>query len=226
MVGASDWRYIGGIMKTLKQIVRPYNAVLLVLFAGFLLPVSAQSQEPEPLIVKAKGHGILSSLVDERKTTAALVVLRHDGTVMITVTADIQLLAEGTWKASASSPEEILLRITGGVLKGEMIGSGKLLLTSDRKSIKELRIDVTTIDGREIMVIFIGDESEAPEKGQESQAPFRAWLWLDELEEECARGCRYDADQSVGQFNCTTCRYGLTACRVPAPEYAPTLYCK
>jgi len=108
----------------------------------------------------AKGHGTISSVVDELKITSALVVLRPNGTALITVTADLQLQAEGTWKATASSPEEILLKVTGGVLKGEMTGSGKLLLTSDRKSIKELTINVTSTDGQEISVTFV---AEAPE---------------------------------------------------------------
>ena len=147
-------------MNTLKRVLRPYNAVLLVLFAGFLLPVSAQSQELESLIVTAKGHGKMSSVVDERKITSALVVLRQNGTVLITVTAELQLQAEGTWKATPSSPEEILLKITGGVLKGEMTGSGKLLLTGDRKSFKELTINAKLSDGQGVTVTFV---AEAPE---------------------------------------------------------------
>ena len=143
-----------------KQILRPWNAVLLVLFAGFLLPVSAQSQESESLIISARGHGKLSSVVDERKITSALVVLRPDGTVLITVTADLMLQAEGTWKATASSPEEIVLKITGGAVKGEVIGSGKLLLTSDRKSMKELMINVRSSDGQNISVTFVAEASE------------------------------------------------------------------
>jgi len=142
-----------------KQILRPYNAVLLVLFSGFLLPVSAQSGELESLIISAKGHGKLSSVVEERKINSALVVLRQDGTVLVTVTADLQLLAEGTWEATASSPDEIVLKITGGAVKGEFIGSGKLLLTSDRKSMKELTINVRSSDGQEISVTFV---AEAP----------------------------------------------------------------
>jgi len=143
-----------------KRILRSYNAVLLVLFAGFLLPVSAQSGDSESQIISANGHGQLSSVVDERKITSALVVLRQNGTVLITVTADLQLQAEGTWKATASSPEEIVLKITGGAVKGEMTGAGKLLLTSDRKSMKELTINVTSSDGQEISVTFV---AEAPE---------------------------------------------------------------
>lgn len=143
-----------------KRILRPYNAVLLVLLAGFLLPVSAQSQESESLIIKAKGHGKLSLVVDERKITSALVVLRQNGTALITVTADLLLQAEGTWKAAASSPEEIDLKITGGAVKGEVIGAGKLLLTEDRKSMKELTIDVRSSDGMQISVTFVAEASE------------------------------------------------------------------
>lgn len=148
-----------------KRILRPYNAVLLMLLAGFLLPVYAQSQESESLIIKAKGHGKMSSVVDERKITSALVVLRQNGTVLVTVTADLQLQAEGTWKATASSPEEIVLKITGGAVKGELIGSGKLLLTEDRKSMKELTVNLRSSDGQDISVTFVA-ESPEPSKAR------------------------------------------------------------
>jgi len=133
---------------------------LLLLLAGFLLPASAQSGESESLIISAKGHGKLSLVVDERKITSALVVLRQNGTVLITVTADLMLQAEGTWKATASSPEEIVLKITGGAVKGEVIGSGKLLLTNDRKSMKELTINLRSAEGQDISVTFVAEASE------------------------------------------------------------------
>lgn len=143
-----------------KRILQPVKAVLLVLFAGFLLPVSAQSGESDPLIISAKGHGKLSSVIDERKITSALVVLRQNGTVLLTVTADLMLQAEGTWKATPSSPEEIDLKIIGGAVKGEVIGSGKLLLTSDRKSMKQLTVNLTSSDGQEISVTFVAEANE------------------------------------------------------------------
>ena len=148
------------IVSRLKQILRPYNAMLLVLFAGFLLPVSAQPQELESLTATAKGRGVISSAVDEREITSALVVLRQNGTALIVLYADLQLQAEGNWSTSASSPEEILLKVTGGVLKGELTGSGKLLLTSDRKSFKELTINVRLADGQEVTVTFIAEVPE------------------------------------------------------------------
>ena len=149
-------------MNIKRRTSRSRNALLLLLFAGFFLPVSTQSQESQSLILKAKGQGLITSDVEKRKVTSALVVLRQNGTVTITVTAELQLQAQGTWNASDSSPEEINLRITGGVLKGEMTGSGKLLLTSDRKSFKELTINVKLSDGQEVTVTFIADASELP----------------------------------------------------------------
>jgi hypothetical protein len=145
------------------RILRPHNALWLVLFAGSLLPVSAQSQQLESLTATAKGHGTISSAAEKREITSALVVLRKNGTLLITVTAELHLQAEGTWKASASSPDEILLKITGGALKGEMIGSGKLLLTSDGKSFRQLTANMKTVDGLEIKVTFVADDSEQPE---------------------------------------------------------------
>ena len=147
-------------MNTVKRILGPSNTLLLLLLAGLLVPLSVQSQELESVIMRAKGSGVISSAVEKRKITGALVVLRQDGTVMITVSADLQLQAEGTWNASASSPEEIVLKITGGAVKGEMSGSGKLLLTSDGKSFKQLTANIKTVDGIEINVSFVADGSE------------------------------------------------------------------
>jgi hypothetical protein len=153
-------KYLGDIMNQLNGKLGLSNMLLLVLFAGFFLPVAAHSQEVESLIATAKGHGVMTTAVDEVKITGALVVLRQNGTMLITINAGLQLLAEGTWKANASSPEEILLEITGGALRGEMTGSGKLFLTSDRKAIKELTVNVKSPDGQQISVTFAADDSE------------------------------------------------------------------
>ena len=147
-----------------KRILSPSNALWLVLLVGSLLPVSAQSQQLKSLTATAKGHGVITSAVDKREITSALVVLRHDGTVLIAVTADLHLQAEGTWKASASSPDEIVLKITGGAVKGEMSGSGKLLLTSDGNSFRQLTANIKTVDGIEIKVSFVADDSEPLER--------------------------------------------------------------
>ena len=53
-------------MNRLKRVLRPCETLLLVLFAGFFLPLNAQSQESESLIVTAKGHGVITSAVEKR----------------------------------------------------------------------------------------------------------------------------------------------------------------
>ena len=149
-------------MNILEGILRRWKTLLMLLFAGLFFPVSAESQESQSLVLTATGHGVIVSTVDERKITSALVVLRQNNTALISIYADVQLQAEGTWSTSASSPEEILLKITGGVLKREMTGSGKLLLTSDRKSFKELTMNLKLSDGQEVMVTFVADAAEPP----------------------------------------------------------------
>lgn len=140
--------------------MRRHSTLLILLFAQFLLPVYAQGQNFDSLTAFAKGHGVIANAVEERKFTAALAVLRQDGTVLITLYSDLQLQAQGTWSASNSSPEEILLKITGGEVSGNATGTGKLLLSNDRKFIKELTIKGKFFDGREIVVTFVADAPE------------------------------------------------------------------
>jgi hypothetical protein len=149
-------------MNKLKRTRRLGNALVMLLFAGFFVSGSAQSQETESLIVSAKGHGVITSTVEKAKITTALVVLRKNGTAMITVTTDLQLQLQGSWKANTASPEAILLTITGGALDADLDGSGTLILTNDRKSLKELTIKAKSADGQEITVTFIADDSEPP----------------------------------------------------------------
>ena len=140
-----------------------YNALWLVLFVGSLLTASGQSQQIDSLTAAVKGRGTISSSVEKREITSALVVLRKNGTLLIAVTAELHLQAEGTWEPSPASADEILLKINGGVVKGEMRGTGKLLLTSDGKSFRQLTADLKTVDGSEIKVTFESGDSESTE---------------------------------------------------------------
>ena len=151
-------------MNRLKLLMQWQGLLLILLFAHLLLPASAQGQNFDGLTAFAKGHGVIADAFEERKFTAALAVLRPDGTVLITLYSDLQLQAQGTWSASNSSPEEILLKITGGEVSGNVTGTGKLLLSNDRKFIKELRIKAKLFDGREIAVTFVADAPESLER--------------------------------------------------------------
>lgn len=147
-------------MTRLRVLMGRRSALLILFFAQVLLPVYAQGQKLDSLTVVAKGHGVIADALDERKFTAALAVLRLDGTVLITLISDLQLQAQGTWSVGAL-PEEILLTISGGDVSGNATGTGKLLLSDDRKSIKELTIKGKTFDGREIAITFAATASES-----------------------------------------------------------------
>jgi hypothetical protein len=155
-------------MNRLKLLMRRHSTLLILLFAQSFLPVIAQGQKLDSLTAVAKGHGVIADAFEERKFTGALAVLRQDGTVLITLYSDLQLQAQGTWSASNSSPDEILLKITGGEVSGNVTGTGKLLLSNDRKFIKELTIKGKFFDGRKIVVTFVADAPEDRQKGNES----------------------------------------------------------
>ena len=147
-------------MNRLKRTQQLGNALVILLFAGLLVSASAQSEETEAMIVSAKGHGVITSTVDKAKITNALIILRKNGTARIIVTSDLQLQLQGSWKVNTDSPEKILLIITGRAVDADLDGSGTLLLTNDRKSLKELTIKAKSADGQEITVSFTADDSE------------------------------------------------------------------
>lgn len=145
--------------------VRPRdNLLLTVLFAQFFFPAPAQSQQIESMTVFAKGHGSIVSTVEDRNISSALVVLRQNGQAVITLYSDLQIQIQGTWSVSDSSPQEIQLKITGGELGGNASGSGKVLLSNDRKSITELAITGKSSNGCDLTIRFTADRSDDRQK--------------------------------------------------------------
>jgi phenolic acid decarboxylase len=68
----------------------------------------------------------------------------------------LQLFAEGTWKQSKVTNQEIDLRISGGIVSGNAVGLGKLVLHKDGKSIKKLTIRAKSAGGL-ISVDFVAN---------------------------------------------------------------------
>ena len=148
-------------MKTLNAILHRPELLVIVPLVLALSSVSAQAQQDESVTVYGKGHGSIVSTVDNRNITAALVVLRPNGTATITLISDLQLHAEAEWRASKYLAEEIELKIIGGELSRNASGSGKLVLTDDRKAIKELSVKAKSFDGRELTLTFIADNADS-----------------------------------------------------------------
>ena len=148
-------------MNKLKRLMHWQNLLTIVLFAQLFLPVAAQAQQAEDVTVYARGHGSIVSTIEDRKIVGALVVLRPNGTALITLISDLQLHVEAQWSASKSCSQEIELKITGGELSGSVSGSGKLLLSDDGKSIKELLIKGKSFDGRDLTLTFVSDTADS-----------------------------------------------------------------
>lgn len=148
-------------MNKIKRTWRWQTVLTIIFFAQVFLPISGHAQQEESTTVYAKGHGSMVSTVEERKIAAVLVVLRPNGTAVITLISDLQLQAEAQWSASKSFPQEIELKITGGELSGNWSGSGKLVLNNDGKSIKELLMKGKSFDGRDLTVTFVADAADS-----------------------------------------------------------------
>jgi len=147
-----------------KRLGLRHNLLLILLFAQCVLPTPAQSQEAESINLFAKGHGSIVSTVEDRKISAALVVLRRNGDAVIRLFSDLQLQIQGTWSVSDSSPQEIQLKITGGELGGNANGSGKVLLSDDRKSMTDLAITGKSSNGCDVTIRFTADRSDDRQK--------------------------------------------------------------
>lgn len=148
----------------IKRMRSRHNLLLPLLFALFLLPTPARSQQTESITAFARGHGSIVSAVEERNISAALVVLRQNGQALITLYSDLQFQIQGTWSVSNPSPQEIQLKITGSELGGNAIGSGKVLLSNDKKHVRELTITGKSLNGPEVTVRFTADRSDDRQK--------------------------------------------------------------
>ena len=152
-------------MNRLKSLTRQHSTLFVLLFAQFFPPTVAHAQNSDALTLVGQGHGVIADALEERKFTGARAVLRADGTALIALFSDLQLHAQATWSANNSSPQEILLKITGGEVIGNATGTGKLLLNKDRTSIKELTIKGRFFDGRQVLITFVADAPSDSQKG-------------------------------------------------------------
>jgi hypothetical protein len=107
---------------------------------------------------------MMSSAVDKLEITSALVVLRKNGTFLMTVTAEVQLQAEGTWKTSASSPWRDSSEDYWWCPQRRNERIREAVANRDGKSFRQLTANIKTVGGTQITVIFESDDSEPLEK--------------------------------------------------------------
>lgn len=109
---------------------------LMLTFSGVAL-----AQQPKSLVATANGEGSIKLGKEEFKIYAVVVKLFEDKTAEISLVTDFTVYVSGTWSRTDDAAKEIALKITQGSASGNLDGSGKLLLTDDRKSIAGLNLE-------------------------------------------------------------------------------------
>jgi hypothetical protein len=121
---------------------RTWIAVLAIL-TMLMLAGLAVAQQPKSLVATANGEGSIKFGKEEFKIYSVVVKCFEDGKAEISLVTDITVFVNGTWSRADDRSNEIILKITGGSVSGNLDGGGKLLLTADRKSIAGLNLQVT-----------------------------------------------------------------------------------
>ena len=130
------------------------NRILIAVFMFLLLPAlggAAAAQEPKSLVASAQGEGKIKFGKEEFQIYAVAVKLFEDNKAEISLVTDITVFINGVWSRRDDNSTEIALKITGGSVSGNLEGGGKLLLTSDRKSIAGLNLQVMNQSTRKII---------------------------------------------------------------------------
>ena len=137
------------------------SKVLIVAIALALLFTTVLAQTITSLNTTAKGKGTISSDLDKLELKSVMVILKENGDADFTFYTDLQLSGTGTWSVGKSLSDGIDLKITGGVVSGNLVGTGKLFLREDGKSIDKLQINGKSKGGnRKIKVNFVADKPD------------------------------------------------------------------
>jgi hypothetical protein len=113
-----------------------------VLLASLPPAVVVAAQQPNSLVASANGEGTITLGKEKFKINAVVVKLFEDGKAEINLVTDITIFVSGTWARDASDEKTINLQITGGSATSNLAGTGKLVLTDDRKSFTSLKLEV------------------------------------------------------------------------------------
>ena len=118
---------------------------------------SAETQRITSFSGTAKGRGTLTVGDEKFKINSVYINLKENGEANITLFTDLQLFAKGRWSTSDDQTKGIPLEITGGVVDGDMTGSGTLFLGSDAKSISKLSIQAKGQGGKRVTIEFVAE---------------------------------------------------------------------
>ena len=138
--------------------IQKHSAITVFAFCALLaLSSIAVAQDPTPsLVASANGEGKIKLGKEEFQLNAVVVKGFQDGKIEINLITDITVFINGTWSRTSENDKTIDVKITGGSTSGNLNGSGKLILTDDRKSIASLKLQlVNKISKKTITADFV-----------------------------------------------------------------------
>jgi len=138
--------------------IQKHSAITVFAFCALLaLSSIAVAQDPTPsLVASANGEGKIKLGKEEFQLNAVVVKGFQDGKIEINLITDITVFINGTWSRASENDKTIDVKITGGSTSGNLNGSGKLILTDDRKSIASLKLQlVNKISKKTITADFV-----------------------------------------------------------------------
>jgi len=140
------------------MLIQKHSAITVFAFCALLaLSSIAVAQDPTPsLVASANGEGKIKLGKEEFQLNAVVVKGFQDGKIEINLITDITVFINGTWSRASENDKTIDVKITGGSTSGNLNGSGKLILTDDRKSIASLKLQlVNKISKKTITADFV-----------------------------------------------------------------------
>jgi hypothetical protein len=146
------------LSKGVAMTIQKHSAITVFAFCALLaLSSIAVAQDPTPsLVASANGEGKIKLGKEEFQLNAVVVKGFQDGKIEINLITDITVFINGTWSRASENDKTIDVKITGGSTSGNLNGSGKLILTDDRKSIASLKLQlVNKISKKTITADFV-----------------------------------------------------------------------
>ena len=120
--------------------MRRQRRLVIVLLMVLATVVVGQAQENQSRLAHSNGQGTLRVGDEKFQIYSVIVKLIDDRKAEITLGSDITVFLTATWTSHGESQEEFDLEVTGGATPGGIEGKGKVILSSDGKSVKGLSL--------------------------------------------------------------------------------------
>ena len=120
--------------------MRRERRLVIVLLMVLATVVAVQAQDNQSRLAHSNGQGTLRVGDEKFQIYSVIVKLIDDRKAEITLGSDITVFLTATWTSHGESQEEFDLEVTGGATPGGIEGKGKVILSSDGKSVKGLSL--------------------------------------------------------------------------------------